>query len=301
MTQYQVNVAYDEMMQVGECPLWHADEQALYWVDIDGFAVHRLDPASGAHRAWTLDSEPSALARSDKGGLVVALRRGFAHLDTSADGNGALTDIAAAPYDTATTRFNDGRTDAAGRFWVGTIYEPRDQQAAEMYVLEKGAIRKVWSGGMTVSNGLGFSPDAGTMYHSDTTSHRITAYAFDVASGAVSAPRLLKQFSTDKAASNYGGRPDGAAVDSEGNYWCAMIEGARILKLSPAGEQLDEIALPARCPTMVAFGGADLKTLYITSIGSKRPDAEKAQYPQTGRVLAVRVDVAGRAEPLYRA
>lgn len=295
MSKHTISVAHDAAMQVGECPLWHPGEQALYWVDIEGHAVHRLDPASGAHRVWPMASEPSALARSERGGLIVALRRGFAHLDTD---SGELTDIAAAPYDTATTRFNDGRADAAGRFWVGTIYEPRDRQAAEMFVLEQGRIRKVWSGGMTVSNGLGFSPDQRTLYHSDTTAHRVTRYAFDLETGAVSDPQTLHQFSTDKA-NHYGGRPDGAAVDSEGNYWCAMFEGARVLKLSPAGAILDEIALPARCPTMVAFGGADLRTLYITSASFKRPPGEAALYPLNGRVLALRVDVAGRAEPAY--
>jgi sugar lactone lactonase YvrE len=298
MSNHQIEAACEGVMQTGECPLWHPEEQALYWVDIPGFTVHRLDPASGARRAWKLDSEPAALARSDKGGLVVAMRRGFAHLDTSAEGDiPVLTDIAAATYDTATTRFNDGRADAAGRFWVGTIYEPRDKQAAEMYVLEKGEVRKAWSGGMTVSNGLGFSPDNRTMYHSDTTSHRVFRYAFDLASGTVSDQQVLHQFSMDKA-NNYGGRPDGAAVDSEGNYWCAMIEGARVVKMSPAGEVLDEIRLPAHFPTMMAFGGADLRTLYITTIGA-RPAEELARYPLNGRVLKVRVPVAGRAEPAY--
>ncbi len=293
--KYHITPAFDAVMQVGECPLWHPEEQALYWVDIEGFAIHRLVPATGAHRKWPMASEPSALARNENGGLIVALRRGFVHLNTD---SGELTDIAPAPYDTATTRFNDGRADAAGRFWVGTIYEPRDRQAAEMYVLERGQVRKVWSGGMTVSNGLGFSPDQHILYHSDTTAHRITRYAYDLASGSVSEPRTLMQFSTDKS-HNYGGRPDGAAVDCEGNYWCAMFEGARVLKLSPDGIILDEIPLPARCPTMVAFGGADLRTLYITSASYKRPAGEAEQYPHTGRLLAVRVDVAGRVEPAY--
>lgn len=297
-TTYHIEAACEGVMQTGECPLWHPEEQALYWVDIPGFTVHRLDPATGARRAWKLDSEPSALARSDRGGLIVAMRRGFAHLDTAAEGDTpVLTDIAAATYDTATTRYNDGRADAAGRFWVGTIYEPRDKQAAEMFMLEKGALRKAWSGGMTVSNGLGFSPDNRTMYHSDTTSHRVFRYAYDLASGTVGEQQVLHQFSMDKA-NNYGGRPDGAAVDSEGNYWCAMIEGARLVKLSPAGEILGEIALPARCPTMMAFGGADLRTLYITTIGA-RPAEELERYPLNGRVLKVQLPVAGRVEPAY--
>jgi sugar lactone lactonase YvrE len=295
MMAQQVETAFNEAMVVGESPLWVPEEQALYWVDIEGFAVHRLQTASGAHTAWKTASEPSTLARNANGGLVVALRTGFARLNTE---NGELTEITPSPFDRATTRFNDGKVDAAGRFWVGTIYEPRDQQAAEMYVLERGKLRKAWSGGMTTSNGLAFSPDNRTMYHADTPSHRITRFDFDAQTGSFSNQQELRAFSKDKTAPDYGGRPDGAAVDSEGNYWVAMFEGARILKLSPAGEQLDEIRLPLKCPTMVAFGGADLRTLYITSAGNRKAE-ELAEYPLSGRLLSVRVPVAGRLEAAY--
>ncbi len=294
MSSHEIAVAYDGAMQVGESPLWAPEENALYWVDIDGLAVHRLITGSGAHTSWSMATEPSSLARHAAGGLVVATRAGFVHLDTA---TGAVTDIAKSPFDQSKARFNDGKPDAAGRFWVGTIYEPRDKPAAEMYVLEKGRVRLAWSGGMTNSNGLAFSPDSRTMYHADTTSHRVTAYDFNVAAGTVSEQREVRAFSMDKA-NGYGGRPDGAAVDSAGNYWVAMFEGGRIVKLSPTGELLDEIALPVRCPTMVAFGGADLRTLYITTAG-KRPADELAQHPLSGRVLSVRVAVAGLVQPAY--
>lgn len=290
-----INVAWGSPMQVGESPLWHAREQALYWVDIDGKAVHRLEINSGAHAQWDMPAEPSALALNSGGGLVVALRSGFAHLDTA---SGSLNSIADAPYDTATTRFNDGKVDPAGRFWVGTIFEPRTSPAAEMFVLEKGQVRKVWSGGMTVSNGLAFSPDGRRMYHADTTTHRVDHFDFDAASGAIAGPHAFQRFSTDKA-NNYGGRPDGAAVDSDGNYWCAMFEGGKVLQIAPSGAILREIALPLRCPTMVTFGGPDLRTLYITSASHNRSKEEVAAWPLTGCVLSVRVDVAGRQEPEY--
>jgi sugar lactone lactonase YvrE len=295
MTARDVKVAFDAAMQVGEGPLWAAAEAALYWVDIDGKAVHRLVPATGAHDTWPMATEPSALAQHAGGGLVVATRAGFVHLETA---DGTVREIAPAPFDQSKARFNDGKPDAAGRFWVGTIYEPRDQPAAEMFVLERGQVRCAWSGGMTNSNGLAFSPDNRTLYHADTTAHRITRYDFDLAGGTVSNGREMRQFSMDKD-NDYGGRPDGAAIDSEGNYWVAMFEGGRVVKLSPAGDELERIDLPLRCPTMVAFGGADLRTLYITSAG-KRPAAELAQYPLSGRVLAVQVDVAGLASPAYQ-
>jgi sugar lactone lactonase YvrE len=295
MSTYTVTAAFDDVMQVGESPLWHAGRQTLYWVDIDGFAVHSLHPASGRHHKWPMASEPSALAISGNSGLIVALRAGMMHLDTD---SGELTAIAPAPYDTATTRFNDGKVDATGRFWVGTIYEPRDKPAAEMYVLDKGALRLAWPTHVVNSNGLAFSPDNTVLYHADTAGHKVTRYAFDAASGTISAPQVLRQFSSDKNAPDYGGRPDGAAVDADGNYWVALFEGGRVVKLSPSGELLDEIPLPARAPTMVTFGGEDLRTLYITTAG-KRPAEELARLPMSGKVLQVNVDVAGLPACIY--
>lgn len=295
--QDDLQVVFDQPMAVGEAPLWHPGEQRLYWVDIDGKAVHRIDPATGVHTCWTMASEPSALGIHADGGLVVAMRSGFFHLDTDC---GALTPIAPAPYDTGLFRFNDGRVDPAGRFWVGTMYEPRDRQAAEMFCLDHGTVRTVWSGGMTNSNGLGFNPDSGHLYHADTTAHRIDRYHFDLEGGTVSDPVPFQQFSTDKAAAGYGGRPDGAAVDSQGNYWVAMFEGGRVLCFAPDGVLLREVRLPLRCPTMVAFGGADLRTLYITSASHKRSADELQRYPLSGCVLALRVAVPGRAEPAYQ-
>lgn len=291
----QIRTAFAMPMQLGECPLWHPQEAALYWIDIDGRAVHRLDPASGAHRAWDMPSEPGCIAWVAGNRLLVALRTGLAMLDTA---SGALSPVAPAPYDTGLQRFNDGRCDSAGRLWVGTIHEPRDAPLAALYCIEHGAIRDSGKRA-TVSNGLAFSPDGKTLYHADTTAHRITAYDYDNACGTLGQGRALRQFSTDRAAPDYGGRPDGAAVDSEGAYWCAMFEGGRVLRLSPAGEILREIHLPVRCPTMVAFGGRDLRTLYITSARHKRPADELARYPASGCVLTLEADVPGLPEPAY--
>jgi sugar lactone lactonase YvrE len=291
-----IAVFHNEAMQVGECPLWHPHEAVLYWVDIDGFSVHRKDPKTGEHRQYAMDSEPCALAIHASGGLVVARRDGFIHLDTA---GGAVTKIADAPYDTANIRFNDGRVDPAGRFWVGTRYEPGDKQAAAMFVLERGKVHQAWTGNMTNSNGLAFAPAGDAMYHADTTTHRVDRYDFDALAGKARHVLRFQQFDTDKKAADYGGRPDGAAVDSEGAYWCAMFEGARLLRFSELGKLLQEIKLPVQCPTMMAFGGDDLRTLYITSASHKRPDAEKARLPLTGQVLSLRVEVSGRAEHVY--
>ena len=296
MATEKFEVVHDAPMLVGESAIWHEVESALYWVDIEGLTVNRLHAASGKFSSWKMGSNPSALAIDDNNFLVVATRERLLRLNTT---DGSETPIADAPYDTSKVRFNDGRVDPAGRFWIGTMYEPRDQPAAEMYVLARDNLRCAWRGGMTNSNGLAWSLDGRTMFHADTTTHRIDCYDFDVATGEHSNRRTILTFPTDKTAPDYGGRPDGATIDSEGMYWVAMFEGGRVLRISPTGEILREIKLPVRCPTSVCFGGPDLRTLYITSASQGRSNEEIAQYPHTGKVLSVRLDVAGREEPEY--
>ncbi|MDF3036583.1 MAG: putative gluconolactonase with senescence marker [Paucimonas sp.] len=295
MSHVQIKSILPQPMKLGECPVWDSSEAALYWIDIPGTALHRWSERSGMHKTWPLPSEPGCIALCNDGTLMIAMRGGLACFDPA---TGSLEAPADAPYDTATMRFNDGRCDASGRLWVGTLYDPRDQVIAPLFCIEKGNVRDTGKRA-TVSNGVAFSPDSKVLYHSDTTSHRIFAYEFDIRNGVVGDGRLFQQFSTDKTA-NYGGRPDGAAVDSEGAYWCAMFEGGRILRFSAAGELLQEIPVPARCPTMIAFGSDDLKTLYITTASHNRPPEELARYPLSGQVLSLRVDVAGLPEHRYQ-
>lgn len=282
-------------MQLGESPAWAAAEEALYWIDIVACELHRWHPASGIHHSWPLPSEPGCIALGADGGVLIAMRTGLAWFDPR---DGALTPIAAAPYDTARLRFNDGRCDSAGRLWVGTLYEPRDQPLAPLFRVERGTISDSGQRA-TVSNGVAFSPDGRTLYQADTSAHVIHAYDFDPLLGIIGARRVFRQFSNQRQALDYGGRPDGAAVDSEGAYWCAMYEGGRLLRLSPAGELMQEIRLPVRCPTMMAFGGDDLRTLYVTTVRHNRPAAELQHYPLSGYVLTLRVDVPGRLETPY--
>ena len=297
MTLGEIQVAFDQAMQLGECPLWHPAEGAIYWIDIPGQAVHRLHEASKHHTSWNLPGEPGCIAMHANGGLLVALRQGLMHLDTD---TGALTAIASAPYDTSKLRFNDGRCDASGRLWTGTIYEPRDREGVSLYCFEHGVLRDV-EHPVTTSNGVAFNRDQTLLYHANTPAHRIDVYDYELSTGTPRNKRLFHAFDSDKTAVDYGGRPDGAAIDSEDAYWCAMFEGARIVRLSRSGEILQTIPVPARCPTMIAFGGEDLRTLYITTGRKGRSEAELAQYPLSGYLLSVRVEVPGVVEYCYQA
>jgi len=283
---------------LGESPLWSVAEQCLYYVDIPERQVLRLDPASGALKTWQLDSEPGCIALIEGGGLLVAQRNGLWRLDPL---TGAHTRVAAAPYDTARQRFNDGKPDAQGRFWVGTIDDARAPEAA-LYCHADGLTSRR-AGGIVTSNGLAWSPDQRRMYWSDTKAHEVYALDFDAATGNIGERQVFAKFAPraeGQSLDDYGGRPDGAAVDLDGCYWVAMFEGQRLLRLSPEGQVLQTLRLPVRCPTMPTFGGPDLRTLYITTAREKRPAEELAEQPWAGCVLKLRVDVAGQAACVVR-
>ncbi len=277
---------------LGESPFWHPDEAALYWCDIPGKQLNRYHPAAGAHRTWSIDVEPGCAAPLPGGDLLLAMRDGLFRFSPASSERELLC---APPYEATQERFNDGKADAQGRLWVGTIFEPRTSAAAALYCFAQGKLERK-AGDVTVSNGLAFSPDGRTLYWADTPQHRVMAYDFEPGAGAMSNARVLRQFEPKKAGqdlSSYGGRPDGAAMDSEGAYWCAMFEGQRLLRIAPSGQILQELRLPVRCPTMPCFGGADLRTLYVTTSRERRPADELAAQPLAGCVLHTRVDVPG--------
>ena len=298
-------IAVPQPDQLGESPFWHPREGRLYWVDIQGRAVNRLDPATGEVERWAMPAEPGCIAPAKSGGLVIALRDGVYR---APEWGGQLRLLVRAAYDPATSRFNDGKADPQGRFWAGSLYDPRDAQAAALYCLDlragAGTMERK-AGDATVANGLAWSPDARTMYWADTSQHRVWAWDWDAGSNAMSNQRVFLQFPGKPAGwkpgdAGYGGRPDGAAVDAQGNYWCAMYEGGRVLQFAPSGQLLREIPVPVRCPTMPCFGGADLKTLYLTTARHSRTPEELREQPQAGCVFAMQADVAGRPVDFVR-
>ena len=286
---------------LGESPLWHPLEQVLYWSDIPGRRLHRWDPHTATHREWPLPGETGCIAALDGGGLLLALREGLARFD--ADSGQCLplgAPVNPPPYDPARERFNDGKVDAQGRWWIGTIYEPRDRPVATLYCLTDGALKAVASD-CTVSNGLAFSPDARTLYWADTTSHRVFRWALDAQGWPRGERELLRGWplrESGQPLSRYGGRPDGAAMDAEGCYWSAMFEGRRLVRLSPAGDVLASLELPVQCATMPCFGGEDLRTLYVTTARHNRPAEELADQPLAGGVLQAQVEVPGLPVPM---
>jgi sugar lactone lactonase YvrE len=296
-------VAVTQPDRLGESPFWHPQERMLYWVDIPSMQVRRSDAHGGPVESWPMPSEPGCIAPAASGGLVIALRDG---LYRAASWRSAVTLIARLEHDVRTTRLNDGKADPLGRMWAGTLYEPKDPPHAKLYSIDcrpgngrQGQpVIECKARDAITANGLAWSPDRKTVYWSDTPRHVVYAWDWDADSNAMDKHRVFQQFpgkpqGWQAGDAGYGGRPDGASVDAHGNYWCAMYEGGRLLQFSPAGELLQDIGVPAMCPTMPCFGGDDLKTLYLTTARDKRPANELEKFPHSGCVFSMRVDVPG--------
>ena len=305
---HDVRLVLDARAALAECPLWSVREQKLYWVDISGRTINRFDPATGANLRWSMPGEPGCIALAAGGGLVAALRDGFYRFFPA---DGSLKKIADAPYDASQFRFNDGRCDAAGRFWAGAMFEPRTAERAGVYCLERGKVRLGWGPnekygencgencGVKVSNGMAFTLDNRHVFQSDTPNHVIYQFAFDLDTGTVGERRTFAHRPDNRTDADYGGRPDGAAIDSAGNYWSAQYEGGSVLRYSPQGEITGIVRVPSKRVTMLAFGGADLRTLYITTARDGATQTDLLVDVHAGGIFACDVELPGRAEPLY--
>ena len=296
----------DSICALAESPVWHPSESALYWCDIDGRSVLRYREGEPVKR-WSTSSEPGCLAPAAAGGLIVAMRDGVFRFDPNESSSSIRQRLLwPAPYDRSRYRFNDGRCDPVGRFLASTLNEHKDAASAELYSMQckDGRWRGVvLAGGVVTGNGLAFSPDGSRLYWADTRAHQVDVFDYDLASGQLANRREFIQFPPKPASGNlsdYAGRPDGAAVDEEGCYWVAMYEGACVLRISPAGKILHKLTMPVQCPTMVCFGGADLKTLFVTSARAGRPAAELAVQPLAGSVFMTRVATPGLPTNFFR-
>lgn len=282
----EMRCVLDAKAKLAECPRWDEQSQTLYFVDIDSFELHAFNTETGAHIIRRFSEEIGCFSLSQQGGFIAAFRSGVYTFDNF---SAPLKPYWPADYDQSNTRFNDGRCDPNGRFLAGTMYSPKDAFLGGLYQFENGEQRLLDQAAWT-SNGLAFSPDTKTMYYSDTPNHIVYQFDYDTETGIASNKRTFIEFPRGN------GRPDGAAVDAEGNYWSALYQGSRIVKISPAGTILAEYPVPAIYPTMLAFGGKDMKTLYVSTCRSAHTAEELTQYPNAGGIFALDVDTKGQTE-----
>jgi len=279
----------DAQAVVGECPVWVPEENALYWVDIYKPALHRFDPASGATKSWPLPEPIGSFAMRKAGGIVAGLRSGFAFIDLD---TGAI-EIAASPEkDKPGNHLNDGRCDKRGRFWAGSAALDRSRTAA-LYRFDPDRSCHFMVGDIAVSNGLAWSPDSKTMYHTNSPQRVVWAWDFDLDMGAISNRRVFAEPAPGE------GYPDGAAVDAEGCYWSARFDAWRIVRHAPDGREIQVVKLPVQNPTMCAFGGDKLDTLYVTSATWRLSEEALRQQPHAGGVFALDIGIRGLPEPRF--
>ena len=281
-----VHLALNLHATIGESATWAAAENALYWIDVKEPALHRWRPQDGVHDRWGLTSDVGAFAFLENGGALVALRHGLHRLDLT---TGALDLLAPAPFDPALFRFNEGACDARGRFWVGVMFDPLDGSPSK----EKGRLHSfTLAGGLRAEddeaqlhNGMAFSADGRTFYLAHSNERTVFAFAYDPDGGRLSNRRVFATTPPDL------GIPDGAALDAEGGYWCAMHLGGVLRRLHSDGSLDRDIALPVRQPTMPAFAGPALNTIYITSASDGMTADERE--PHAGGLFRLEAGVSG--------
>jgi len=278
---------------LGEGPIWHPDEQALYWVDLLNRRVYRYRPTTGKPDAFEASVAITVLGLRAAGGWVAATTDGFAFWDS---GRREVELIVNPEAHLAYTRFNDGAVDCAGRFWAGTMNKDIEDPSVtdgSLYRLDPDGSCHKMGAGFTVANGIGWSLDHRTMYFADTLRSVIYAYDFDPVGGTIENRRPFAQVSPEE------GYPDGLTVDSEGCVWSALWGGWKVVRFDPAGRAVDEVRLPASNVSSCAFGGPDLHDLYVTSAWESLSAEERKQQPLAGDLFRVRLPVGGLEEPRF--
>lgn len=270
----------DVLCQVGESATWDAQANCFLWADIPAGIIYQLDWASRQRTQYQLPEAVGSFGLADDGRLVVALVSGVHLYDRASGGLELLVDPEPeqAP-NRPQHRLNDSKVGPDGAFWVGSMHTQSMTAALYRITGDGRAERKVE--GLGTSNGLAFSEDGRTLFHSDSKQQWIDRWDLDPATGEISnRTRIATPGDAD-------GRPDGGAADVEGGYWSAGVSAGCLNRYDRDGKLLERIAVPPRSPTMPCFGGPDMKTLLLTSL--RRADASA----DCGKVYATRVDVAG--------
>ncbi len=290
-----IHILNDSRCVVGESPLWSAAEQALYWVDIESRQLHRWQAGNGQSQQWPMSERPACIALHADGGLLCALEASLVHLVPHDDGHSDLTTLASVTHSQAGMRFNDGRCDRAGRFWVGSMVMNMAlaAPAGVLHRLHDGAVTQPLGLPLVVPNGLAFSPDGRTMYLSDSHPSVQRIWALDLAAdGTPTRQRVFVDMQ------QHPGRPDGAAVDVDGAYWCCANDAGLVHRFTPDGRLDRSIAVPVSKPSMCAFGGAQMDELYITSIRPATPPA--AEEALVGATFVCRPGAQGLPETPFK-
>lgn len=271
---------------VGEGPLWNVKEKAIYWVDIDGKKIQRFYPETKKNEVFDMPIKICLMAFRSKGGMILGAEDGFYFWDPSTK---KLDFISHPEKGKTDARFNDGKVDRKGRLWAGTM--TYQGASSSLYRMDTDLSVHQMESGITISNGVGWSPDNKIMYFVDSIRYVIYAYDFDFEKGYLSNRRVFVQLAESF------GIPDGLTVDSEGHVWVAIYGGWKVMRYDPSGNVSAEINFPVSKPSSCMFGGKNFDELYVTTISDGLTAEDKLKQPMAGDLFVIKTDVKGLPEP----
>ena len=275
---------WDVAAELGEGPVWSARDGGLWFVDIKGCRIHRFDADGGETRTWPAPSNPGFIAPMVDGRWMVGMKSGLHLFDPD---SGAFDPFAVVEPDLPDNRLNDGCVDRRGRLWFGSMHDLETDPTGALYRLEADGALRAHDTGYVITNGPAFSPDGRTLYHADTLERVI--YAFDI--GPDGDPGDRRVFARVER-----GYPDGPAVDAAGCVWIGLFGGWGLDRFAPDGSLIEHVPFPVANVTKPAFGGADLRTVYVTTAWKGLSDADKAGQPQAGGLFRLEVGTPGLAQ-----
>jgi sugar lactone lactonase YvrE len=281
----KMELVLDAKAVLGEGPCWDQERHILYWLDILQKKVHIYQPETHENREIQLDQLIGTIALRKKGGAIAALEKGFYFIDEE---TGQFELICDPERNIPNNRFNDGKCDAAGRFWAGTMDKTETSNQGALYCLDSKLRVETKLQNLGISNGLAWSSDNQHFYFIDTPTKKVLRFDFHIATGDIVNPVEVISFEDQE------GMPDGMTIDEEGMLWIAHWGGAKVSRWDPAsGKQLTEVLVPAKNVTSCTFGGEDLKDLYITTARKGMGEDELEKYPHSGGLFRIRTEVKG--------
>lgn len=281
----KVELVLDTKSALGEGAIWNPKNNLLYWVNITGETLNIYNPATCENKELRTGQSTSSVVPSESGKVIVSLQNGIYQMDISTGSKKFIVD----PDSIITeNRYNDGKCDPAGRFWVGTMRSGGEENNGALYRFDGDGSAHLMLEGVSISNGIVWSHDHTKMYYIDTPTRKVQAFDYDNETGTISNGHVAIEIPKET------GAPDGMTIDENGNLWIALWGGAAVSCWNPeTGDLIDKIEVPAMNVTSCAFGDDDFGTLYITSATQGLEKEALEKYPLSGGLFKVSPGVKG--------
>jgi len=284
--ELHAQLLYDAAATLGEGAFWNHEQQAFWWVDIENGKLNIFDPEPGENKSFDMGQRIGTVVPASDGTAIVALEDGIYSYNFV---TGELVFRSRPDNHTGSIRFNDGKCDPAGRLWAGTMGMGGNIRGkAFLYRFDHDFSAHTMLDSITISNGICWSADKKKMYYIDTPTRQVSEYDYDNASGEITFSRVAVEIPRGM------GGPDGMCIDAQGKLWVAHYGGGAVCCYDPtSGELLHKVIVPAPNVTSCAFGGKDLKTLYITTAAQGMNQEAREKYPEAGGLFYIELDVKG--------